>query len=371
MTPFRIIAGTLWLVALVAAYHLGKQSPPTLPPTVGSPPEKTVKNRPSRDFPSPTLSDFDLSPELRNDLENHDRLWLLADSWASQDPENAVASLSSLSSPDPRNPFLFAALSRWATLDPAAAQAWLENYAIPSDVSRFYLNAALIRGLARRDPDQALSLLLTQPKSPERTGSLDFILGAWARQSTASLFQALTQFPKSDPALRLAAFKKALTHLHPDSLAEATSFSANLPPEEQQIFRQALASKWAQRDPEAALAWAADLTEPNQRALSLAAVTTHWARHDPLAASQWLDQNPESPALDLSARAIAWSTIGLDPSRAFAQITKIHSDSLRQQSFEQISRFWIAAQPETARNFLTNDQSLPPTLRESLLSYFE
>ncbi|YCM42830.1 hypothetical protein V2O64_16095 [Verrucomicrobiaceae bacterium 227] len=376
MRVFPVIAG-LWIIGLFAAFQLGK------PPHQAREKTSIIRHASSR-LPSSNPSSRNPREFLRLQTNtgfqttfetllqepapteaSHDDLFILADLWASKDPAAATAWLADLELDDARNPYLFSALSQWAMQDITAATAFLDS--LPN-ANRDYLLAALVRGLATHDPDAALDLLLKSPASPERTGSLDFILNAWSQISLEHAFQKL---PTTGP-LKAQAIQKLTATLTRDQFVPARTWAQALTdPSDRQSALTGIAARWSQSDPVAATAWAASLADPQTQSLALGETATRWARRDPAAASAWLAENPNSPTLDLAARSIAASTIGLDPAQAFSQIATITHAPLREESFEQIGRFWLSSAPQKAKAYLQQDTLVPAPIREQLLQSFE
>lgn len=390
----RVLVGMLWLGALVVAFLLGLPSDGstetrTAPerhvalPTVG--PVEALR------FPDPLAREeaFARSAEamesgeefratfgeLLPDFESgttHDALLLLADAWAAREPAAACAWLDKLDFNDPRNPYLFAALSQWASADPQAARAWLDTAHSDPGAGRDHLLAALVRGIARNDPDEALRTLLAMPNSPERTGSIDFLVQAWHRKGLESAMGNVAALPDSDPSLKERAIRQLVDALSPDDLATARSWAGQLAdPQARLDAHAAIAAHWSRHDPATAAGWAAAIDDPAIRRRALGEVATRWARIDPPAAANWLAAHAGRLDYDLAARAVAWSTVGLDPEAAFKQVATITSESLRDETFEQLGRIWITRQPQIARNFLQSDCPIPPAVRARLLEHFE
>ena len=363
MSKKIVIGGAIWAAALLGSFHLGKAQQEELgSPSVARARERVVS---SSGFRSQSAIDF-MEARLaeRGDIAVHDELWLAAEDWASREPAQAVAWVSQLEFDDVRNPYLFAALSQWAGQDLESALAWFEENLPENSESELYLKAAVIRGMARVDPDEALAYLLKQPKSLGRS-TMDFVLGAWAQDGAGRLIDGVMRLPDH---LRLLALEKSAAHLAPEMLAEASAHSKSLTESgERTALQTSIANRWAAREPKNALAWAEEQADPKV----IGVVAKHWARQEPLEASSWLAGRHKSPGYDLSARAVAWSVVGLDPKQAFSQVAAMQSDELRLETFEQLGRFWISDQPEQARAFLEQENPLPVDLRDALLSHFE
>jgi len=365
-----LLGGALWAAALLGSYLLGQSQSEELDSELPAIRVREVELsrgvasvRSREDF----VRGFDsLLPE-RADVFKHDELWLLADEWAAQEPEAAVAWLSELEFDDVRNPYLFAALSQWASQDPEQARAWLLSHRPEVEESALYLNAGFIRGVARQDPEAAVAFLLEQPKRVGRS-TIDFVLGAWAQDGVSRLLSGVLALPADRADLRIHALEKAAAHLSPEMLVEARELSQTLRDEkEREALQAALADRWAQRSPEEAMEWAQGLAQPQ----AIGRVAKHWARQEPVKASDWLARREGTPEYDVSARAVAWSVVGIDAERAFSQVAEMRSQSLRLETFEQMGRFWLSDQPKVARAFLEGENPLPPKLRAALLSHFE
>lgn len=369
MKTLKWMGGALWVLLVICSYYLGRSSSPpqesSLPIYGGKLGESRVEFLTDRSRDD-RITTFEKRLPMRDDLTVHDELWLLADRWALESPEDAVTWLSELKFNDPRNPYLFAALSQWASRDPQKAMAWFESHQPVERESAEYLKAGLIRGMARKNPEDALEFLLGQSKALGRS-AIDFILGAWSQEGAGVLFAGIDAIPLDRPDLRLEAYRKAASHLTYSMLGTARDHALNLEnQEERRALQSAIANRWAQRDPVAALQWAGEVSDPRVTGI----VAKYWARQEPLEASAWLETRKGGAGYDLSARAVAWSVVGMDPQRAFLQISGMQSEGLRRETFEQVGRFWISDQPQAARAYLENDNLFPADIREDLLSHF-
>jgi len=390
----------LWLGAIVAAFFFGQSSAPLELAT--QPLDSSLANGRSSTSPVNRISssasnsrsnyknaylysldeprehedfvtDFEtLLPDYENNPESHDALWMLADSWAAQHPERAVAWLSALSFSDARNPYLFSGLSQWASQDPSAAAAWVKQNFSEQNETLSYLKASLVRGIAKQDPDRAVEILLSIPYGPERIGALDFVFSSWAEQGSNAIFDGLESIPADVLEFRKQAIKKAVGHLPPEELPEiATSWAQELENAEERLSAQrAIAAAWGPQDTTAALAWATDLSDEAHRGEVIGEIATRWARVEPLSASAWLTEQEPAPELDQPARSIARSTIGISPDLAFSQIERITSEAFRRDTFEHLGRTWLADQPSKARAYFEKDSAIPLDIRTTLLSYF-
>ncbi|WP_411847302.1 hypothetical protein AAFN60_07960 [Roseibacillus persicicus] len=386
----RTLIATAWLTGLVIAFELGRGLPSSISEETQSLSSKSTPPANRDRSTSPGLQatrsfaeslqalqkpeDFQalfgvLQPSFENP-ETHDSLLLLADEWAARHPKAASEWLHKQAFDDPRNPFLFAALSQWAAADGDAALKWLvANYPKASS-TRDYLFASFIRGVAQKAPERAWAILNSLPAGPERSGSLDFVLNGWLNQGLPNALDKLENLPATDSPLQIEATQNLLANLPLAELAEAREWAARLSNDEQRKSAQvAIAANWAQHNQGAALEWAGELSD-EIRPRALAEVATRWARDSPNEAADWLKQTGPASERDLSNRAISWSLVGLDPEAAFTQIASITNPLLRDETFEQVGRLWLSSTPQQAYQYLQNESPLPSEVRELLLQSY-
>lgn len=394
--PRYLTIAALWIVAVVLAFQFGRSTAPQsttdtlvelseveraaiLASFGGEVPDASTtvyEATPDAFLKLETNAEFEACfeqflPEFRH-APTHDSLLVLADVWASTDPVAATAWLANLDFGDRRNPYVFASLSQWAGQDPDAAIAWFNRNNAEASDDRDYMLASLIRGVAEADPQRALQMLLAAPDSPERSGAMDFLLHAWTQQGIEHAFQQVVNLPASAGELKVRAIQALVKNMALADVAAVQALAAGMAnAAERRVTQVAIAARWSQRAPADASAWVAGLDDSQTRKSAYGEVGARWARVDPIAASEWLQAHQAEPEFDLAARGVAWTTVGIDPDAAFAQVAAITFQPLREETFEQVGRFWIARQPETAKQFLVGDNDLPDAIRTKLLEIYE
>lgn len=395
MPRFYITAGC-WIFALVLAFQFGRVTAP-------EPSADSLTTLPEVDVVSTSESSLveasDVSPmvyeatpeaflELKtneafqacfekflpefSNAETHDSLFMLADVWASADPVAATEWLTKLDIGDRRNPYVFASLSQWALQDPDMAVAWFNSNVAEAGDDRDYMLASLIRGVAGVDPQRALQMLLTAPDSPERLGAMDFLLHAWTQEGFEHAYQQVMNLPVAAGQLKERAMRTLVKNMALGDVVEVQALAAGISDAaERRIMQVAIAARLSQQEPAAASAWVAGLDDSQTRKSAYGEVGARWARIDPIAASEWLETHRAEPEYDLAARGVAWTTVGIDPHAAFAQVAAITFSPLREETYEQVGRFWIARQPEAAKQFLVEENVLPDAVRIKLLEIYE
>lgn len=251
---------------------------------------------------------------------------------------------------------------RWAQDDPVAAAEVLAS--LPkSDVSRqAWLQVA--ESLAARDPAAALSWVQKNGDDEESVSAATqgLISGWWQK----------------DPAAA-----EAYARANSDTLVGQRAASV-------------LANRMAATTPEKAAAWAAQLSNPDARAMSQLTVTVAWAYQDPVAASRWIETLTQAEGATVSgtlsgvwarndpAGAARWissltgevrdsaiagysSVVALsNPADALGWALSIGDEQMRTTTTIPLAAKWLARQPEAARQWI-EASDLSPAEKSRLL----
>jgi hypothetical protein len=302
----------------------------------------------------------------------HDALFILADSWAARAPLEAAEWLNSLDFKDPRNPYLFSALSQWSSQDPEVALDWMMSHQDGPGFTRDYLLAGVVRGMVTKDADLALKVLLEAPSSPERLSAVEFLTSEWLKDGFESAMLNFERLPSSEGDLRERAIRQLVAHSSVEDFEMVKSWSSGfLKGSEARIAMSAAAAKWSHRNPEAASRWVSGLEDRQGRMLAYGEIGARWGRADPIAAGAWIKENSGGGEFDFATRAVAWATVGIDPNKAFSLVAGIGSNELRDETFEQVGRVWMSFQPERAQQYFASESPIPLDLRERLLESYE
>ncbi|MCB1098232.1 MAG: hypothetical protein KDN22_21855 [Verrucomicrobiae bacterium] len=228
--------------------------------------------------------------ELRDD-----RLAQLMEVWVEQNPNDAADWASTLPNGIFRDEALQELGAAWAISDAAAAAQWAKQSLA---AGQLLPASALLSAWGRNDPDNAAKWLSDLSDSEETeidadtlsrlTGALTY---AWA--STEPEAAAKWVAAQEDPGVRSRAIVNlAAGWAEHDPGALATWLQTNVPPDasEAQAAYVALASQWADSQPEVAGQWAAALPSGELRDTTLATFTSSLATSSPAAALQWSQQ---------------------------------------------------------------------------------
>jgi len=92
--------------------------------------------------------------------------------------------------------------------------------------------------------------------------------------------------------------------------------AAELPGQQRQQAYQAIASSWAQTDPQAAMAWANTLTGGNDKRNAVSSILSTWAQSDVTSAMAYAKQLPEGSAKNQALSSISQQWAQQDPKAA-------------------------------------------------------
>jgi len=206
---------------------------------------------------------------------------------AQQDPEHAIQLAVNNSQNQATDPTVITVLSDWATSDPVAAMAWLEQngnemlwqnhrstilyhlidvdpaaalekiQSLPNSGDKPYLLAQYAARIARQDPFEAFTWAesLTHPMS--RQQAIADVVNHWAMTNPNQLLahiESLSDADQRTKLLRIAAptISYAMTERNP---LAAIDWADQLPLEDRERMRSTVFQQWFYQSPEPALNW--------------------------------------------------------------------------------------------------------------------
>ncbi len=131
--------------------------------------------------------------------------------------------------------------------------------------------------------------------------------------------------------------------------------------DERSMAAKTVASRWGELDPNAALAWAASLTDQDARNKAYTGAIDGWAYHDPFAAAEWLSHQPMGPERDAATQPLVMRVAESDPAGAWEWAGAIQEPTFQQNSRLMMLATWEKRDPEAARAaYQKYVSSLPP-----------
>lgn len=243
------------------------------------------------------------------------------------------------------------ALSGWASNDPAAAKAWLDQQ--PNNFSKSFLQAGLVDGWAKNDLAGASAYAEALPQSVVRGFLVDMLAdkyiaksGPEAAMQWAQSIQAGEQNARyKESAIRTVADRIAQTNpqLAASFLAQNSEYAGSA--------TQSVASTWARTDPTSALAWAGTLNgDASSQAVS--SIVSTWAATNPAEAGNWLNSQADNANIDSLRRTYATTVAQSDPQGAIAWAKSISDANTQRSALIEVGREYMQNDPENAKAWL-------------------
>jgi len=292
------------------------------------------------------------------------RYRLLADLMDQLTPDNVQAALEGVreAGEGPANFREMALLTyAWGAMDPTKALAYMAEIGGPGTA---FGNASVLSGWASRDPEAAMKWFKEQntegwDRNIQARGLIDGVAQANLPAATR-LAIAETDPDLQRQFIEVVARQQALT-----GGIEATRnwvenlAKAGVGSEAVTAAADELAGQWADKDPKAAAAWAAKLSDPEASRSALQTAYREWGQSDPTAASEYLNQIPASPARDGAVQAFAQTVVREDPEAAAAWASTIQDAETREREMVRVGQIWNLSNPEAAQAWAAKAQLSP------------
>jgi hypothetical protein len=123
---------------------------------------------------------------------------------------------------------------------------------------------------------------------------------------------------------------------------------------------------WGAVDPDGALAWAAQQSEPTLRTAAFMGAVEGWANHDAWTVSQWLADQPRGPDRDAATHQLARSLRDQEPDSAWIWAADISDANTRLEARAAVLRKWRESDPSAAGAAVSALPNLAPTERQKL-----
>ena len=241
-------------------------------------------------------------------------------------------------------------MTRFGLEQPDRAVTWLNGQDM---LTRGFGTVTVLASLASKDP-QAAAKFFNDPDNPilkmPRVGSFAALGVAreWSRSDPTGALAWAKSLPEDS---RAGAYTGLVGGMMAEDPLAATRTAKELPPgEERERLMGNIAETWGNKDPRAALAWAATLegeekTEANKKALN------GWANKDPKSAAAHLATLPAAEG-DKYLGAVAGRWANRNPSEAAAWLGTQPEGDGRKEAMGSVMGSWSETEPEKASAWL-------------------
>jgi hypothetical protein len=285
---------------------------------------------------------------------------MLLSRWGESDPKAALAYIQGLNLDGGSFPFdvVKSVISSWAEKDFTAAKAWVEGLPLGTYRRRSAM-VDLAFALAQKDPAAALSLARSLP-ADDGQRFLSGALNGWCLKDAEAAIAYAVQLPDVGNWTLVLMFDK-IASKDPD---KAIKMLEKIPSENQQneALRK-IGLRWAISDPNAALDWANQQTDPKVKSEILQGVIGGMAQKDPeraLELAQSLPANEREGRIDYILGVLSES----DPEGAVGYAMNLPSNKSKNFNVSRLAGQWISSDPQGALGWF--DSLTDPKLKEQV-----
>lgn len=275
---------------------------------------------------------------------------MLLSAWAKLDPLGALQ----YASDNIKNPFAGQTiLATWASKDPDSAIAWAKSHHTGDGANPWMVG--VIKGMASSNLDRASTLLAEMPFSRERGDALDAVLPAYLQRSASAARQWIDGL--SDDKLREGAtMRLAGLTVNEDPTGTADWLLSHPSEATNRRIDDAMMAMW-QKDPSSVATYYNQIPEGEARKNALRGWINGVGMEDPKAAVALMDRYKN----DLSNRAVeqfVWHSMGKDPTVALNQVQRIDDENQRNQIYRRSLQYWLENNEGEALKWI-NSNPLP------------
>lgn len=267
-----------------------------------------------------------------------------------------------------RSEFIQAALRGWGRTDPAAAIAWAKAQSL---LDQGMAMSAVFHGAAHV-PEEAVRLAVQlSGQDPERAGDYgSYLISALSRAGEFSRAAGFAE--EASQEIRVDLINAAYSAWGNREPQTALRFVEDISdPEMKTMAFNAAISAWANHDGKAVAEYALELPAGPGKTFAFSVALRAWAATDLVAAAKWLGSRDASPEFDFGAAVAATLPDSVQlPHFATTMAENIIDARLRTRVLATIVQQWAATDPVAARAYAENSPSIRVEERPAILAAF-
>jgi hypothetical protein len=285
---------------------------------------------------------------------------------AETDPAGAISLAQAEDNFRLRNSMLQAGLQGWGKTDPDAAAAWVQTETV---MDRDQAARALLRG-AIQNPDKAAgvtsTLMENDPAHAAQYGSdLIWTLADAGQFAQAANFAASGVEDNRGDWMQ-AAYSRWAEFQPQSAVASALQLQD---PALKQAALDAVVVGWSPTDPRGMMEFALKNLPRDQQNAALSRALSFWADSDPAAAAAWINQKHLGAASDCGVSEIAMSpALAQTPDLAASWARTITDPVLRSRTLVSILQSWVRLNPAAAKQYLETSPDIQADDLSNLLA---
>jgi hypothetical protein len=295
-------------------------------------------------------------------------LGLLFERWAQMEPQAAAERAMTCGPQESRN--VLWAVRAWARADPTKAREWA--LALPLGDQRSYACLGVIQGLQEKDPIGAFRFLDSLPKDMILAHTQDAILRTWAERNPAAAAAYALTMRRDEERERAEAISTTMLYWMKSDPQAALAWVAQIPQRNlrQQVDRKAHAW-WASYDRKAALRAVLALSAGEERDGTIAAILDNTMTSGAAGPEEWalIERLPAGEPRNSNVARFAGSASYNDLMGTLVWLAKLPDNPTRKAALEGISRGQDAGDFTKEADFVLNGdpaQKLSFKLEEKL-----
>ena len=285
-------------------------------------------------------------------------------------------------------------LGSWAAKDPLSAIGWVKSLEKKEDQERGL--TAILGTVARGDIDEAIAMAKTHApellksdafadaigrasnrgdaeKTVRRLAALGDTVNIksavmrWTNENAGAAFQWAEELP--DDKQRAEALKAAwpqFANAKPEEAAEKLSKAAADAPFVEGTGKT-VATKLAEKDPEAAVRWAATLLQPKAREEAYATLGEFFGKSKPAEGARWLDSLAPGNERDTAISTYAAKASAKDPAAATDWAVTVADSGSRIRTLRVTLGAWFAKSPAGAIEWIQTSPTISEEDRQAIL----
>ncbi len=248
-------------------------------------------------------------------------------------------------------------LVTWASMDPDSAIAWAKSNHDKDSANSFMVS--LIKGLAADDPVRATALLNEMPPSDKRGGeALAGLMPAILKRGIAerrAMVEAIT-----NPTLREAAMVRVAESTASEDPQGTVNWLVAIPSESNNLAISGTIERIATADSSIAISYFNTLPAGGTRASALEGIMYAVAQENPKLAASLLENNPGN-LTDYTVQIFVGKSFDTDPQGAVSRIALIKNPAFQEYVYRGKLGAWIKKDQQAAIDWV-NSNTLPPNV---------
>ncbi len=280
--------------------------------------------------------------------------WYAVAGMTESNPQIAATLLDQLYNGNGRDTLTASVARNMAYTDPAAAVDWLNKNATGASYNKAMME--LINNVGEDHAPVLAPAVLQMPAGQDRDNAIAHLALQWAMADRDAAVAWAQSLPASDSATRYAAFQGVVSILGDNDPGAAVNFvNTQLAgdPNQAKLLQDAL-NTWAVYDPQAALAWAQNLTDPAVSANAMSQVIKGVTGANPQLGVQYAESLPAGDARNQALAGVAAIWSANNPMGAAALLDEIPAGDTRNSATEQIATRWAKNDPGTASQWINS-----------------